>query len=632
MTTLTPISSSTALLHDGLFGANILGYRDRIGDEGTYDDAIEKLGVGAIRYPGGSYTEDYFDITDPDRVDVTSLSGKGDEQNMPYSEFMGWAEAEGISVTVVVPTRTQLSEERDQNGDRYPEVDEADLRQFVSDTLDGVYGSPKIDAFELGNEYWGAGEMTTVEYGRLAAEMAVIIRDEISQHPEAETTFADLDIAVQMGNNYSFARLSDDYQETGQALLDRLSEDYGIEFDDRYLYGNGTGAWPKIHNKLLVNQFDTPEEREAIDAVVAHYYSRGEAGEKGSFDLGVIEKEWDPEIPGLTRYVTEWNLKSNSNLDPNEDYGLKNAHEMLNIVENMTDENVEIAHVWAVQQNTRTDLAYDEGRDDLTITGEMFAMMSGTLPGTQKIKMEGSINGQDETSTGTADAHFFFGEDGGVLYLASTSDEPSIETLDLSSLMSDYGEISITRLGVEEGDNPTSAHSPANVSTMTREEAFDGLLLDVDLGPYEILMVRFAGATATPELEDMLTGAEIPDVPDTPDTPDIPDTPDEEEPGTPDEEDDSEDEEDDADDPDGEGDAGTCFVATAAYGDPYHPDVAWLRSFRDAHLLPHPAGRAFLKVYWEIGPRLARIIRTYPHLSGLARAPISMIVRAARSR
>lgn len=602
MTTLTPIETSETEIHEDMFGGNTLGYRDRIGEDGTFDDAIEALNIGAIRYPGGGYTEGFFDISDPDRVEVVNVTDGTVRENMPYSEFMGWAEEEGISVTVVLPTRTQLSEETDENGNRYPDIDEEVLRQFVRDTLDGVYGSPEIDAFELGNEYWGSGFMTSVEYGRLAAEMAVIVRDEINKHPEGST--ADIDIAVQMGQNYDYANLSNVYEETGQDLLDRLTEDYGIEFDDSYLYGSGQGAWPRIQNKLLISQFDTPESQEAITAVVAHYYSRYEASEQGSFDLSVIEKEWDPVIPGLSRYVTEWNLKVSVDLDPVEDYGLKNAHEILNLIENMTDQNVEMAHVWAVQQNTPTDLAFNEGEEGLSVVGEMFALMSENLPGTKKVKLDGSIDTQDEVSTGTSDAHFFYGEEGGVLFLASTSEEASTEELDLSALMSDLGDVTVTRLGVEEGAAPDSARSLPEVSTIDPADVVDGLSLEIEMGPYEIVMFRFEGATATPELEALLSDTTIPD-----DGND----------GTSgnQEDDDDEDEDDEDKDPDDEGEDGTCFVATAAYGDPYHPDVAWLRAFRDEHLLPHPIGRAFLKFYWTVGPRLAGIVRARPALAAL---------------
>lgn len=74
--------------------------------------------------------------------------------------------------------------------------------------------------------------------------------------------------------------------------------------------------------------------------------------------------------------------------------------------------------------------------------------------------------------------------------------------------------------------------------------------------------------------------------------------------------DDDDDYDDDDDDghhnPDGSG--GGCFVATAAYGDRSHPDVIALRRFRDEVLVRHKAGRAFVRVYWVIGPVMAKRI------------------------
>ncbi|WCR02235.1 calcium-binding protein [Paracoccus saliphilus] len=52
-----------------------------------------------------------------------------------------------------------------------------------------------------------------------------------------------------------------------------------------------------------------------------------------------------------------------------------------------------------------------------------------------------------------------------------------------------------------------------------------------------------------------------------------------------------------------------CFVATAAYGDPYHPDVVALRAFRDLHLSRYRLGRAFIRFYWRVGPKLASMTK-----------------------
>ena len=84
-------------MHAGLFGGNILIHRNQIGDDGTYDELAEALGITAIRYPGGSVTEFYFDISDPDRA-VATHPNTGEEQTLiPYSNFMSYAAAEGVN-------------------------------------------------------------------------------------------------------------------------------------------------------------------------------------------------------------------------------------------------------------------------------------------------------------------------------------------------------------------------------------------------------------------------------------------------------------------------------------------------------------------------------------------------------
>ena len=48
-----------------------------------------------------------------------------------------------------------------------------------------------------------------------------------------------------------------------------------------------------------------------------------------------------------------------------------------------------------------------------------------------------------------------------------------------------------------------------------------------------------------------------------------------------------------------------CFVATAVYGNPYHPNVIKLRTYRDNRLTHSFWGRLFIKIYYKIGPYLA---------------------------
>jgi hypothetical protein len=40
-----------------------------------------------------------------------------------------------------------------------------------------------------------------------------------------------------------------------------------------------------------------------------------------------------------------------------------------------------------------------------------------------------------------------------------------------------------------------------------------------------------------------------------------------------------------------------------------HDDIVVLREFRDDYLMPNPAGRAFVKIYYAVSPPLANAIR-----------------------
>jgi hypothetical protein len=76
----------------------------------------------------------------------------------------------------------------------------------------------------------------------------------------------------------------------------------------------------------------------------------------------------------------------------------------------------------------------------------------------------------------------------------------------------------------------------------------------------------------------------------------------------------------------------TCFVATAAYGDPDHEDVAFLRQYRNKTLRNTVLGRAFIASYWKVGPALARPVRANKTLQRIARRLIGSLVKLLRQR
>lgn len=75
---------------------------------------------------------------------------------------------------------------------------------------------------------------------------------------------------------------------------------------------------------------------------------------------------------------------------------------------------------------------------------------------------------------------------------------------------------------------------------------------------------------------------------------------------------------------------GVCFVATAAYEDVDHPNVRFLRAFRDDCLVYSSGGRAFIDWYWKVGPRLALIVGNYILLKWLTRRVLSLIIVSIR--
>jgi Divergent InlB B-repeat domain len=69
-----------------------------------------------------------------------------------------------------------------------------------------------------------------------------------------------------------------------------------------------------------------------------------------------------------------------------------------------------------------------------------------------------------------------------------------------------------------------------------------------------------------------------------------------------------------------------CFIATAAYGDPSHPDVEVLRQFRDKYLMRSRLGRDLVKLYYRYSPPVAAFVAKRPLLRAISRAALAPVV------
>ncbi len=74
-----------------------------------------------------------------------------------------------------------------------------------------------------------------------------------------------------------------------------------------------------------------------------------------------------------------------------------------------------------------------------------------------------------------------------------------------------------------------------------------------------------------------------------------------------------------------------CFIATAAFGSETASEVATLRLYRDTVLTRSSFGRAFVRIYYCLSPRIARTLEGSPRGKVVARSVLMPLVRWCRS-
>ena len=76
----------------------------------------------------------------------------------------------------------------------------------------------------------------------------------------------------------------------------------------------------------------------------------------------------------------------------------------------------------------------------------------------------------------------------------------------------------------------------------------------------------------------------------------------------------------------------SCFIATAAYSTPRHPDLDTFRNFRDEKLLTNAVGKQLVNFYYEISPSIAQYVEKQPAIKSFLRHQLEHLAQWMRSQ
>ena len=529
----TDENTGTAVTDD-MFGLNAL-FTVTSPDEALLFDRYQDLGTTNLRYPGGSVTEWYFDISDISGGSHERSTGtfQGNTQTLiPFTEFLEHAASLGTDVTLVVPTISGFTQSAGEAllagtyGERVLDADHLEhVAEFSKAAVETAQAKGvKIDALEIGNEFWGSGQMTAAEYGKLAAAMSQVMSD----------TFADMgispaaqpDIVVQTTSSagtFSPSRDSTLYVDEATGFVHTPHK--VSHMDEAFAAGltavtvsSQDQSRPQVHEMIAAFDQDsvTVEETDgqlvdfnlrdaanALDGVVEHYYLDGgfdavNTGEQFGFNQlelwDVALETRDAALPDLDFYITEWNTRKNGDIEQANNRGLQQVSMATEILYEMVTHNVTAAHFWpAIFNYSNSGTLIFKSAESLTLAGEGFALMSESLPGLTPVL--------DFSVAGDFAVHGYGNTDRQVLLFSERSGAENRLELDLSAaitLEADYYRVSWTELwdggagGTDQMAEPVI--STTELSGLMTADAFEEFLLT--LQSWSVLRLDIEGVDA----------------------------------------------------------------------------------------------------------------------------------------
>lgn len=438
------------------FGTNYLFHHDRVAADSSFPEIMDRVGIDLIRYPGGTVTEEFFDLDNPTATVQSSTFGRNDREVTPIQEFLNYAAQSGSKAVIVLPTYRYF----DQATRQVDPAAEAIIKDFVRAVLAGDYGDAEVSGFEIGNEwYQNRFNWSAAEFGELQSKIGLWVDEVIQEDAE----WSDTGVYVQAG------RGDDDHN--------------GIEDDQE-----------------LAAQF-TQQELDAVDGLISHFYASTGSGNPmilgGSVNrrLREMAEHWDTsDETGLDLVVTEWNIGGDGP-DNTSVTGLMRNVALLNVFSNMMERGVDMSAIWTAQAPGPASLSNKEGDDHLTSTGFLYRMMRRELVDTQAVE---NVQG-DEILAGNGDeigrTYVFQGDGKTVIYLASGVGETINLDVDFGQYMTADSHIHATVLGAAEGAEATDYRVEATMKTISHGEIGTNGSYTFSLDDYEVVQVVITTGT-----------------------------------------------------------------------------------------------------------------------------------------
>lgn len=443
-------------INDQHHGVNLLFHSDEVDADSDFRDVVDAVGAQTIRYPGGTTTEEYFDLAHPNAAVQTNIIDvmHGEEtirsrDVLTLSEYLNYIAETNSHPVICLPTYRYF----DLATGQIDPGAESEIKAFIRDLLSDQYGSADDVTVEIGNEFYQTRfHWTDAQFAEVQAQIAEWIHEEATDLGLRD----EIDIFAQAGRNYS---------------------------DNAMMASHFTGA-----------------DAEHVDGVVSHFYGTNSSGNTLGIGGGIgdrlddINAVWGAALGGdFQLAVTEWNVGEDGQ-DNTLINGIMRSAPLLRIYAEMIEAGVDIATIWAAQSNTPAALSNKEGTgSDLSPTGMFLSMLAQSTEGKRLIDPDGHFKLENAWGTDLGYTYSFESEQSSVTYYVSGVDQTIDLTADLTRFYSDDATVYLRILGAAEGTTGTEFWSDAQIYHLP-DVALEGdensWTLDLTIAPYQLVEVH----------------------------------------------------------------------------------------------------------------------------------------------